>query len=82
MEEEKKYLAGSAIWTHGPKLIQGNLGAAVNWKDKDVNSRKSSSLYSGLNKEILDAELRAIAHGLKIAVIWDIHNTPFTIFSD
>lgn len=38
----------------------------------------------GNNKEVLDAELWAIAEGLKIAreITVNIHNTPVTIFSD
>lgn len=55
MEGEKKYRAGSVIWTDGSKLSQGNLGAAVSWKDKDLNRWKTTSLYLGENKEILDA---------------------------
>lgn len=40
---------------------------AVCWKDKDFNSWKNASVFLGKNKEIIDAELWAIADGLETA---------------
>lgn len=73
----------------GSKLSQGNVGAAVCWKDKDCNSWKSISAFLGKNKvgknkETVDGELWAIANGLEVArkTTLNSHNTPITIFSD
>ncbi len=76
LQEAKKCQTGTVMWADGSKLDQGNVGAAVCWKDRDLNSWK--------NKEILDAELRAIAESLEIArkTTLNTHNTPITIFSD
>ena len=53
------------------------------WKDKVSNSWKSTAVFLGKNKEILDAELWAIANGLDVArKITQETNTPITIFSD
>ncbi len=71
------------MWVDGSKLDQGNAGAAVCWKDKVSNSWKSTAVFLGKNKEILDAELWAIANGLDVArKITQETNTPITIFSD
>lgn len=69
LEEAKKCLAGTVMWTDGSKLGQGNLavGPAVSWKNKDLNRWKVATVFSGKNKEILDAELWAIADALEMA---------------
>ncbi len=54
------------------------------WKDKEQDCWKNSSVFLGKNKEIIDAELWAIAIGLEMAekVILRSHQTAVTIFSD
>lgn len=81
LEEAKKHCTGAVL---GSKLSQGNVGAAVCWKDKDCNSWKSISAFLGKKKETVDGELWAIANGLEVArkTTLNSHNTPITIFSD
>lgn len=55
------------MWTDGSKLGQGNVGAAVSWKDKDLNSCKVASVFLGKNKENFDADLWLIADTLEMA---------------
>ena len=66
------------------KLAQGNGGAVISWRDRDLNSWKSTSVFFGKNKEVLDAELWAMAEGLETARKITLNNddTPVTIFSD
>lgn len=54
------------------------------WNDKDYNGWKNRSVFLGQNKEIIDAELWAIALGLEIAgkITLNSNQTPTTIFSD
>lgn len=51
---------------------------------KDRNSWKDTSVFSGNNKEIFDAELWAIADALEITrkMTLNNHNTPMKVFSD
>ena len=67
LEEAKKYRAEYVIWVDGSKLSQGNAGAAACWKDKNHNRWENKSIFLGKNKEIIDAELWAIAIGLETA---------------
>lgn len=84
LEEAKKYRAGYVFWVDGSKLSRGNAGAAMCWKGKERDGWKNSSIFLGKNKEIIDAELWAIAIGLGTAekVILYSHQTAITIFSD
>ena len=82
LEEAKKCRAGSVIGTDGSKLSQGNVGSVLSWKDRDLNGWKSTSLFLGKNKEILDGELWAISDGLKMVTTLNNQNTSVTIFSD
>lgn len=82
LEEAKKCRAASVIGTDGSKLSQGNVGSVLSWKDRDLNGWKSTSLFLGKNKEILDAELWAISDGLKMVTTLNNQNTSVTIFSD
>lgn len=68
------------MWTVGSKLCQGNVGAAL----QNRNSWKDTSVFSGNNKEIFDAELWAIADALEITrkMTLNNHNTPMKVFSD
>ena len=70
LEEAKRCQTGAVMWADGSKLDQGNVGAAVCWKDRDPNNWK--------NKEILDADLWEIADGIEIPrkTTLNIHNTP------
>lgn len=72
------------MWTDGSKLGQGNVGAAVSWKDKDLTHWKVASVFLGKNKEILDAELWAIDNAIKMARKNALNNhvIPIKIFSD
>lgn len=47
LEEARQYREGTVMWTDGSKLGQGNVGAAVSWKDKDLNSWKDNSIFVG-----------------------------------
>ena len=38
LEEAKKCQTGAVMWADGSKLHQGNVGAAVCWNDRDLNS--------------------------------------------
>ena len=84
VQETRRYRTGAVMWIDGSKSDQGNVGSAVSWKDKVSNSWKSTAVFLGKNKEILDAELWAIADGLDIArkMTCETENTPITIFSD
>lgn len=85
VEEAKKHRTGHVLWVDGSKLSQGNAAAAVCWKDKEqLDSWKNSSIFLGMNKEIIDVELWAIAIGLDIARKTTLQSpeTAVTIFSD
>ena len=56
-KKERKKDRGLVMWTDGSKLDQGNVGAAVCWKDKISNQWKEKRVFLGKNKEVLDAEL-------------------------
>lgn len=83
VEEAKKYGTGHAFWVDGSKLRQGNAVAAVCWKEEQRNW-KNSSIFLGINKEIIDAELWAIATRLDAArkITLQSPQTAVTIFSD
>ncbi len=55
VQEARRYRTGTVMWVDGSKLDQGNAGAAVCWKDKVSNNWKSTAVFLGKNKEILDA---------------------------
>lgn len=57
LEKAKRDERGLVMWTDGSKLDQGNVGAAVCWKDETSNQWKEKSVFLGKNKEVLDAEL-------------------------
>lgn len=57
LEKAKKYWLGSVMWTNRSKLGKENVGAAISWKDKNLNVWKGTSVFLGTNKKILDAEL-------------------------
>ena len=67
IKQAKKYQVGTVVWTDGSKLDTGNVGAAVTWRDKNLDEWKERSLFLGKNKEILDAELWATAMALEAA---------------
>ena len=72
------------MWTDGSKLDQGNTGAAVCWKGRNLDQWKEKSYFLGKNKEILDAELWAIWKALEIE-LKETKNTrgiPVTVFCD
>lgn len=71
------------MWTDGSKLEQGNVSAAVGWRDKKFNQWKIKSIFLGKN-EVLDAELWAILEALKVVgkETINMRDTPITIFSD
>ena len=72
------------MWVDGSKLHQRNVRAAICSKDRDLDSWKNTCVLLGKIKEILDAELWAIADGLEIArkTTLNAHNRPITIVSD
>lgn len=82
LEEAKKYWTGKVVWVDGSKLSQGNVGATACWKSQ--NRWENKSVFIGKNKEIIDAELWAIAIGLEIAgkITLDGRQTPIKIFSE
>ena len=62
-----------------------SVAAAICWKDKKrLDSWKNCSIFLGMNKEIIDVELWAIATGLDIAgkMTLKCPKTVVTIFSD
>ena len=67
IEQAKKSQVGTVFWTGRSKLDTGNVRAAVTWRDKDLDRWKEMSVFLGKNKEILDAELWAIAMALEAA---------------
>lgn len=84
LQEAKRYRAGSIMWVDGSKIDGKNAGAIICWKDRNLNSWKKTRVFPGKIKEILDAELWAIANGLKNArkITLKTQNTPIMIFSD
>ena len=83
LEKAKGDCRGLALWTDGSKLDQGNVGAAVCWKDKARNQWKEQSMFLGKNKEALDAELWAILKALEVALkVLAEKEAPVTIFCD
>ena len=67
IKQAKKYQVGTVVWTDGSKLDTGNVGAAVTWRDKNLDKRKERGVFLGKNKEIIDAELWAIVMALEAA---------------
>lgn len=58
------------LWIDGSKLDTGNVGAEIMWRDKslkNLNRWRKTSVFMGKRKEILDAELWAIAIALEAA---------------
>lgn len=53
LQQAKKCQTGTLMWPDGSKLDQGNVGAAVCWKDRDLNSWKNTSTFLGKNKKFL-----------------------------
>lgn len=84
IEQAKKYQVGTFFWTDGSKLDTGNVGAAITWRDKNREEWKEMSVFLGKNKEILDAELWAIAMALEAAKRETRGNfrAPLTVFTD
>ena len=82
--QAKKYQVGTVLWTDGSKLNTENVGAAVTWRDKSLNKWRETSLFLRKNKEILNAELRAIAIALEVAKRETGGNfgAPITVFTD
>ena len=82
--EATRYRTGLVMWTDGSKLDQGNAGAAVCWRDRNLDQWKEKSVFLGKNKEILDAELWGILKALEIASkeMANTEDTPVTIFCD
>ena len=81
----KKHCTRHVLWVDRAKLSQKNAAAAVFWKNKEqLDSWKNSSIFVGINREIIDAELWAIAIGLDIAekIILKSLETTVTIFGD
>lgn len=71
---------GNTVWTDGPRLEDGSVGAAVAyWKEGSWERRGS---YLGKNKEVFDAELFAIRQALEILNDRDERGMHYTIFSD
>ena len=75
---------GMVLWTDGSRLDTGNVGAAVILRDKSLNKWRETSVFLGKNKEILDAELWAIAIALEAATRETGVNfgAPITVFTD
>lgn len=46
-EKAKRDCRGLVLWTDGSKLDQGNVGAAVCWKEKISNQWKEQSVFLG-----------------------------------
>lgn len=84
IEQAKKYQVGTLFWTDGSKLDTGNVGAAITWRDKNRDEWKEMSVFLGKNKEILDADLWAIAMTLEAAKRETRGNfgAPITVFTD
>ena len=83
LEKARRDCRGLALSTDGSKLDQGNAGAAICWNEKVSNQWKEQSVFLGKNKEVLDAELRAILKGLEIALkILHERDAPVTIFCE
>lgn len=45
LEEATKYRTGLDMWTDGSKLVQGNTGAAVYWRDRNLDQWKENSVF-------------------------------------
>ena len=84
IEQAKRQQVGTVFWTDGSRLDTDNIGAAVTWKDKNVDKWKEMSVFFGKNKEILDAELWAISMALEAARRETRQNleAPITVFTD
>lgn len=82
IEEAKKDNPGLLLWTDSSKLDQGQVAAAVCWKEKSTAKWKEKNMFLGKNKEILDAELLAIFDALDIALKIANPRTSITICSD
>ena len=78
LQEAKKYRTGLFLWTDGSKLDQGNIGAAVCWRDKKLDKWKDKIVFLGKIKEILNGELWAILEALDIGKY--LPNTPIPRF--
>lgn len=50
LEEAKRCQTGAVMWADDSELDQGNVGAAVCWKDRDPNNWKNTSVFLGKNK--------------------------------
>lgn len=67
-EKAKGDCQGLLIQTDRSKLDQGNIGAAICWKDKARDQWKKQSMFLGKNKEALNTQLWAILKALKVAL--------------
>lgn len=83
-EATKASLTNNILFTDGSRLENGNAGCSVLWRTMD-RSWRAHKTHLGTNKELLDAELFAIAEALKLAnqkVIGNHTTHTISIFTD
>lgn len=84
IKQAKRYSVETVFWTDGSRLDTSNVGAAVTWRDENLDKWKKMSVFLGKNKEILDAELCEITMALEVAKKDTKGNfgAPVTVFTD
>ena len=70
------------IWTDGPRLESGRVGAAIAWWNEKRKSWHTGGLYLGDNKEVFDAEVFALMRAARAFNERGETHQELTIFSD
>ena len=68
------------VWTDGPRLESGGVGAAVAFWEEGKWTRKGT--YLGKNKEAYDVEVFSILRAIRLLNERDESRRNYTIFSD
>ena len=70
----------NTIWTNGPRLENGAVGAAVAFRKEGRWVKRGA--YLGKNKEVFDAEIFAIMRAVRLLEERGECGMAYTIFSD
>ena len=80
LKTSRNWRTTGTIWTDGPRLDSGGVGAACTWRTRE--GWTSKRFHLGHNKEAFDAEVFDIYQALRIFEARQRTGQKYTIFSD